>query len=309
MTVVEIAPAKINLGLRIISEREDGYHNILSIFQTVTLYDELEITSSNKPGLFCTYPSFVVDTLRRTDPEIPSGSENLIIKAEKLFRERVGNLPRVHFTLKKHIPIGGGLAGGSSDAAAALRGLKTFHNVDIPYNVLSEYASLLGSDVSFLIKGGTSVVSGRGEIIVDVEWPFDFTYVLVYPNFAVSTAWAYSSFVVNTLRRTGGNLKKNWNNYNAYQEMTERLAAGTLEVDEFFEEISNDFEKPVFERYSVLDTIKTQLMRNGARRALLTGSGSTVLGIFEDKETASHCAKILKKQNYEIYIVKATTLI
>lgn len=303
MTVVESAPAKINLGLKIIGEREDGYHNILSIFQTVSLYDKLKITSSNISGLFCTYPG------------MPSVEKNLIIKAEQLFRKRVGNLPRVHFTLEKHIPIGGGLAGGSSDAAAALRGLKTFynkissHNVDIPYNELSEYASLLGSDVSFLIKGGTSVVSGRGEIIVDVEWSFDFTYVLVYPNFAVSTAWAYSSFVVNTLRRTGGNLKKNWNNYNAYQEMTERLAAGTLEVDEFFEEISNDFEKPVFERYSVLDTIKTQLMRNGARRALLTGSGSTVLGIFEDKETASHCAKILKKQNYEIYVVKATTLI
>lgn len=303
MTVVESAPAKINLGLKIIGEREDGYHNILSIFQTVSLYDKLKITSSNISGLFCTYPG------------MPSVEKNLIIKAEQLFRKRVDNLPRVHFTLEKHIPIGGGLAGGSSDAAAALRGLKTFynkissHNVDIPYNELSEYASLLGSDVSFLIKGGTSVVSGRGEIIVDVEWSFDFTYVLVYPNFAVSTAWAYSSFVVNTLRRTGGNLKKNWNNYNAYQEMTERLAAGTLEVDEFFEEISNDFEKPVFERYSVLDTIKTQLMRNGARRALLTGSGSTVLGIFEDKETASHCAKILKKQNYEIYVVKATTLI
>jgi len=309
LKVVENAPAKINLGLKIISKREDGYHNIFSIFQTVDLYDELEITSSRKPGLLCAHL------------KVPTGSENLVIKAEKLIRKRLqneiaernsissGNLSRMHFTLNKRIPIGGGLAGGSSDAAATLRGLKTLykeiaernsislHNVNIPCNVLSKYASLLGSDVPFLIKGGTSVVSGRGDIIAPVEWPFDFTYVLVYPDFEVSTAWAY------------GNLKKIRDNNKAYQEMTEKLIAGTLEADEFFEKITNDFEETVFKRYPVLSTIKTQLILNGARRALLTGSGSTVLGIFEDKESASHCAKTFTKQNFKIFIVKATTLL
>ena len=285
MKVVENAPAKINLGLKIVSKREDGYHNILSIFQTVDLYDELEITSSRKPGLLCAHP------------KVPTGSENLVIKAEKLIRKSFDNLSRVHFTLNKRIPMGGGLAGGSSDAAATLRGLKTLHNVNIPCYVLSKYASLLGSDVPFLIKGGTSVVSGRGEIIAPVEWPFDFTYVLVYPDFEVSTAWAY------------GNLKKVGDNNKTYQKMTEKLIAGTLEADEFFEKTTNDFEETVFGRYPVLSTIKTQLILNGARQALLTGSGSTVLGIFEDKESASHCAKIFTKQNFKIFIVKATTLL
>ena len=295
MKVLELAPAKINLGLKIISKREDGYHNILSIFQTVDLYDELEITFPFKPSKKRSI--FLQPGLSCTNPEVPAGPENLVIKAEKLFREIFGNLPQVHFTLKKRIPIGGGLAGGSSDAAAALRGLKTLHNVDIPLNVLSEYASRLGSDVPFLIKGGTSVVSGRGEIIDNVKWPFDFTYVLVYPNLEVSTAWAY------------GNLKKVGNNNNAYQKMTEKLKGGILKVDEFFEELTNDFEETVFERYPVLSTIKIQLMQNGARKALLTGSGSTVLGIFEDKETASHCAKILTKQNFKVFVVKAITII
>jgi len=291
LKVVENAPAKINLGLKITGKREDGYHNILSIFQTVDLYDELEITSTNKPGLLCTHP------------EIPAGSENLVIKAEKLIREKIGNLPRVHFNLEKRIPIGGGLAGGSSDAAAALRVLRTFHNVDISYNMPSEYAPLLGSDVPFLIKGGTSVVSGRGEIIAPVEWPFDFIYVLVYPKFAVSTAWAY------------GNIKKVGNNDSTYQKMTEKLIAGTLEVDEFFEVLTNDFEETVFKQYPILNSIKIQLMQNGARKALLTGSGSTVFGIFEDEKSASHCAEILTEQklqndtSYQIFVVKAITLI
>ena len=166
MTVVENAPAKINLGLKIIGKRTDGYHNIRSIFQTIDIYDELEITSSHKPGLVCSHP------------EVPTGSENLVLKAENLLRKRFRTLPEVHFTLKKRIPVGAGLAGGSSDAAAALRGLNSFHNLNVPDNVLSEYACELGSDVPFLIKGGTSVVSGRGEIIVDIECPFNFTYVI-----------------------------------------------------------------------------------------------------------------------------------
>ena len=149
MTIIENAPAKINLGLKVISTRKDGYHNIISIFQTVDLYDELTITSSNNPGLIC------------TNPEVPADSENIVLKAEKLFRKRLGSLPRAHFTLKKRIPVGAGLAGGSSDAAAALRGLKAFHSIDINENVLCEYACELGYDKLFLIKGGTSIVTGK----------------------------------------------------------------------------------------------------------------------------------------------------
>lgn len=283
MTVIEHAPAKINLGLKILYQREDGYHNILSIFQTVNLYDDLEITFSENPGLSCVYP------------DIPIGSGNLVVKAENLFREQYNNIPRVHFTLTKRIPLGGGLAGGSSDAAATLRGLRAFHGVDVSDRELEECACKLGSDVPFLMKGGTAVVSGRGEVHIDVTWPFNFTYVLIYPNFAVSTTWAYE------------NIEKIGYDYDSYQKITEKLITNTLEPEELFAVLENDFEDTIFKRYPNLRTVKTQLIRNGARSALLTGSGSTMLGVFDDEETARHCVKMMKpmeNDTYTIFIVK-----
>ena len=285
MTVVENAPAKINLGLKIIGKRTDGYHNIRSIFQTIDIYDELEITSSHKPGLVCSHP------------EVPTGSENLVLKAENLLRKRFRTLPEVHFTLKKRIPVGAGLAGGSSDAAAALRGLNSFHNLNVPDNVLSEYACELGSDVPFLIKGGTSVVSGRGEIIVEVEWPFNFTYVIVYPKFAVSTSWAYRN--LNNIRY----------DYAGYKIITEKLIVSKLEKDEFFDVLKNDFEEPVFKKYPILSKIKSDIINNGPLKAILTGSGSSILGIFEDDAKAFRCANIFKDSEFEIFIAKASTKI
>ena len=281
MTVVENAPAKINLGLKIIGKRTDGYHNIRSIFQTIDIYDELEITSSHKPGLACSHL------------EVPTGSENLVLQAENLLRKRFRTLPEVHFTLKKRIPVGAGLAGGSSDAAAALRGLNSFHNLNVPDNVLSEYACELGSDVPFLIKGGTSVVSGTGEIIVEVEWPFNFTYVIVYPKFVVSTSWAYR------------NLNNIGNDYAGYQNITEKLIVSKLKKDEFFDVLKNDFEEPVFKKYPILSKIKSDIINNSSLKAILTGSGSSILGIFEDDAKAFRCANIFKDSEFEIFIAKA----
>ena len=285
MTVVENAPAKINLGLKIIGKRPDGYHDIRSIFQTIDIYDELEITSSHKPGLVSSHP------------EVPTDSENLVLKAESLLRKQFRNLSEVHFTLKKSIPVGAGLAGGSSDAAAALRGLNSFHNLNVPDNVLGEYACDLGSDVPFFVKGGTAVVSGRGEIVVEVEWPFNFTYVIVYPNFAVSTSGAY------------GNLNNIGNDYTEYKKITEKLIVSTLEKKEFFETLKNDFEEPVFKRYPILSKIKSDIISNDPLKAILTGSGSSILGIFEDDETAFRCADSFKNNKFEIFTAKASTKI
>ena len=280
MNIIEYAPAKINLGLKVISKRKDGYHNIISIFQTVDLYDELTITSKD-PGLIC------------TNPEVPTDSENLVFKAEELLRKRHDNFPCAHFTLKKRIPVGAGLAGGSSDAAATLRGLKNFHGIDINDNVLCEYACELGSDVPFHIKGGTSVVTGRGEIVENIKWPFDFTYVIVYPNFSVSTAWAYR------------NLRKIGKNYSTYEKMTDKLKKKfSLDSNELFNVLENDFEEPVFKKYPVLNEIKARLINNEARKVLLTGSGSAVIGIFEDNEKAAFCTNSLNSSKFEIYKVK-----
>ena len=181
MPVKEKAPAKLNLGLRILGKRGDSYHNILSIFQTVDLYDELNLISSVEPGLEC------------TGDGIPPGGDNLILKAEERFRACFGIESHMHFSLKKRIPVSAGLAGGSSDAAAVLRGLRQFYGIEISDMALHECVAELGSDIPFLLQGGTAIVSGRGECVTFVKWPFKLTYVIVYPGFGISTAWAYES--------------------------------------------------------------------------------------------------------------------
>ena len=218
MTVIENAYAKINLGLKVIGKRKDGYHDIFSIFQTVDLHDDLIITFSEKPGLEC------------SNPEVPTDSANLVKKAEELFFNKYGNVPILHFKIIKRIPVGAGLAGGSADAAAALRGLRVFYDLDVTNDMLYDFAYELGSDIPFLLRGGTAIVSGRGEIIEHIEWPFDFTYIIVYPKFAISTKWAYE------------NLEKNIGMDNgAFKEMTYKLKESFVSSDEFLNVLENDF--------------------------------------------------------------------
>jgi len=280
VTVDEKAPAKINLGLRILCKREDGYHTIQSIFQTVGLSDELRLSPSNETGLFC------------TDPKIPTGTDNLVLKADELFRKHTGLKKNVHFHLKKRIPAGAGLAGGSSDAAAALRGLRHFSGGEISDAVLRDYASELGSDIPFLINGGTAIVEGRGEVISEVEWPFDFTYVLVYPDFSISTKWAYR------------NLERFNDNNGLYNEMIVKLIAGKLDAEMFFSALRNDFEPVVFLQYPHLETIKTGLLEYGSRASVMTGSGSCIFGVFEDEYKAIECARIFENKKYSVFTVK-----
>ena len=281
MTVCEKAPAKINLGLCITGRRADGYHDILSIFQTVDLFDTLCISREGGERLIC------------SAPDVPSGADNLVLRAEESFCSRFGISTRVSFTLEKRIPVGGGLGGGSSDAAAALRGLRTVHGIDASDEELCRIAGKLGSDIPFLVKGGTAVVSGRGDIITEVQWPFDLTYVLVHPGFGVSTSWAYST-VTDYGRK-----------YEQYRGATEKLLDGVLSQDEFFDAVSNDFESVVYGSYPVLENIRSELLAHGARRALLTGSGSTMVGMFEESEAAHACASKLKLQGFETFVVKA----
>jgi len=281
MTVKEKAPAKLNLGLRILGKRDDGFHNILSIFQTIGLHDELTLTSSTETGIEC------------DNAGVPKGDDNLILRAKDKFRKCSDISSPVRFILKKRIPVGAGLGGGSSDAAASLRGLKDFHGAEIQDNALSECAAELGSDILFLLRGGTAIVSGRGEWANFVEWPFDFTYVIVYPGFGVSTAWAY------------GNIENFIDDGGVYRAATKKLKEGNLEAGEFFNALRNDFEPVVFGKYPVLKDIKTSLMERGASAALLTGSGSAMFGIFEENKSAERCAKIFKKDFTDVFTVRA----
>jgi len=280
VTVDEKAPAKINLGLKILGKREDGYHTIQSLFQTVGLSDELRLSPSNETALSC------------TDPRIPTRTDNLVLKADELFRKHTGLKENIHFHLKKRIPVGAGLGGGSSDAAAALRGLRRFYGAEISDAVLRDYASELGSDIPFLINGGTAVVEGRGEMISEMEWTFDFTYVLVYPGFSVSTTWAYR------------NLERFSDDNGLYHEMIVTLKAGKMDAELFFRALRNDFEPVVFRQYPKLEKIKSGLLEHGSRAAVMTGSGSCILGVFEDEYKAIECARIFESKKYRVFTVK-----
>lgn len=280
MSIIETAYAKINLGLRILGRRPDGYHSLLSIFQTIDLADILELSLSGTPGLSCSAPG------------VPTGKENLVLKAQELVRTYF-TVQEVRFLLDKKIPAGAGLGGGSSDAAASLRGLVRIHHLFWTDESLRAHAAEIGSDVPFFVSGGTAVVSGRGEVIEAVRWPFPFTYVLVYPGFPVSTAWAY---------RQLGEIGKNTE---PYREMIESLKSGRLGKEVFFAALGNDFEEPVFRSYPVLGRIKHQLMENGASAAVMSGSGSTLAGIFENTEAARRCAEVLRSQpGYSVFVAR-----
>jgi 4-diphosphocytidyl-2-C-methyl-D-erythritol kinase len=282
--VIEKAYAKINLGLKILGKRQDGYHNILSLFQTVEVHDTLMISDSEPPSLEC------------GASDVPLGAENLILKAERLFSEFTGINSHAHFLLTKIIPLGGGLGGGSANAAAALRGLRRFYRIEsLSENEMMEMAAKLGSDVPFLLSGGTAVVSGRGENILPTDWPFDFTYIIVNPGFAISTAWAYHSLQ---------NLSGNYDNYN---EIIGCLQKGKLGKDEFFRSLSNDFESVVLPEYPVLATIKSIMLDQGASAAFMTGSGSSMVGIFEDEQKAYSCSTMMNNRQCTVFTTKKSS--
>jgi len=270
MTIREICPAKLNLGLRILRKRDDGFHDILSVFQTVTLCDELDLTPAARTEL-------AVEGV-----PVDAGDDNLVLKAGRLFGTRFGLSNPVSFGLKKRIPVGAGLGGGSSDAAAALRGLRRLARPEIGDDSLIECAAELGSDVPFAIRGGTAVVSGRGDVVTPVAWPFDFTYVIVHPGFGVSTAWAY------------GHCRPRDESDDPLTRFTGKLAEGTACRDDFIAGAVNDFEPVVFGEYPALAEVKRRLVDQGAETALMTGSGSAVFGVFPDALRAESCAGALK---------------
>ena len=178
--LVERANAKINLGLKVLGPRPDGYHDICSIAQSLDLADVLHLRPSAATRLTC------------TEPALSTGADNLVLRAAELFNARLGTAPqRFDIHLEKCIPVGAGLGGGSADAAAVLRALNRFHGRPFARAELQSLGSCLGSDIPFLIEGGTALMRGRGERLEPLVWRGDVHYVLACPAIEISTAWAY----------------------------------------------------------------------------------------------------------------------
>jgi 4-diphosphocytidyl-2-C-methyl-D-erythritol kinase len=246
--------AKINLGLNIIEKRKDGYHNIESCFYPIPFTDALEVIES--------------ETLSFTSSgiEIPGKTEdNLCLKAYELLRKNY-KIPLVAIHLHKHIPIGAGLGGGSADGAFMIKLLNEKFKLSISLDEQENLAANLGSDCPFFIRNKPVYVEGTGNVFSRIDLSLKEYYLaLVTPNIHVSTKAAYEGIVP---QNQSTNLKKD-------------LETSTFE--NFNKLLKNDFEEPVFKRYPELVKIKTQLIEQGALYASMSGSGSAIFGIFEDK--------------------------
>ena len=246
--------AKINLGLNVTAKRPDGYHDIESCFYPVQWCDILEIIPSENAALVCSGLPLNEKTKE----------ENLVWKAYQILKNEY-DLPNVHIHLHKVIPAGAGIGGGSSDAAFTLKILNSIFSLGLTYEALLGYAAIIGSDCSFFIKNTAAIATGRGTDLVPVSVSLsEKKIILINPQIHISTAEAYS-------RITPQPGQVNYHN------------VFTKPVGEWRKFLKNDFEALAFAKSPEIEKIVSQLYSSGAAYASMTGSGSTVFGIFEDE--------------------------
>jgi 4-diphosphocytidyl-2-C-methyl-D-erythritol kinase len=254
--LVAHCPAKVNLGLRVLGRRPDGYHEIVTVFQAIDLWDRLE--AADAPAL-----SLAVD-----DPSLPADESNLVLRAALLLRRRIPEAAGrgANLRLAKRIPAGGGLGGGSSDAAGALSVLAALWKLELPLGALVAMAAELGSDVPFFLTGGTALGTGRGERLASLPPIPERLVVLGFPPFSLATAEVYRALGA-TLTPPGAGVT------------VTRLFVNFAERNDFAS-ATNDLEAPAFGMRGELEEFREALSGLGAEVALLSGSGSTVFGLF-----------------------------
>ena len=250
------AYAKINIGLRVTGRRSDGYHEIETVFQQIDIFDDI-VVEKLSPG------QIVVET---TNPELPTGEGNICFRAAEKVRKASGVNFGVKIFIKKNIPVGAGLGGGSSDAAAVIRGINELFQLNLADQKRQNIARELGADVVFFLLGGTAWATGIGDVLQPVSSMPHFWGVLVYPNIEISTAWAYKN-INFSLTKTKKIIK------------LESLFEKRESMREFFQ---NDLEIVVFDKYPELAEIKEKFYQSGAFFASMSGSGSSVYGLFTD---------------------------
>ena len=261
-----LAPAKINLSLKILGLRDDGFHEIETMIAPITLCDEIEIDKSDSSKEI----EFQCD-----DPSVPEGDDNLIVRAAKSFFAATKLEPAVSIELKKKIPHGAGLGGGSSDAASTLLALNELFETKLPCEALAKMAEPIGSDVPFFIFQSAARCKGRGELVSSIKLRKRSSLLLLKPAFAVSTAWAYARW------RGAAEIPN--------------VAYGAQEFAGLT--FVNDLERPVFEKFIFLAQLKMWLLKQpevGA--ALMSGSGSTIFAVLREDGEADRVAERAKAE-------------
>jgi len=266
---------KINLGLSIVAKRPDGYHELETIFYPVALTDIVEVIHSNDPATPIQFTS--------TGLEVPGNlDQNLCVKAFSLLKKDFPNLPNVKIHLHKHIPMGAGLGGGSSDATAVLKLLNQQFNLDLNNTQLVDYAAQLGSDCAFFVYDKAYHATGRGEILK--SFPCDlsnYQIVLIHPGIHVSTAWAFGQLTPSSKEKS-----------------IAEIVAQPIET--WKADLINDFEFPIIQAHPTIGTLKNLLYEKGAIYASMSGSGSSLFGIFPKDQLLS---KFLFSTEFRVDIV------
>ena len=271
-----LAPAKINLSLRVLGKRDDGFHEIETLISPISLADKIDIERQSR------WIDFSCD-----EPTLSSGDDNLVVRAAKAFFEKTKIKSGLGIKLQKKIPHGAGLGGGSSDAAATLRALSELFETKLSREELVQLGSTVGSDVAFFLFESAAICKGRGELVEPTKFKNKLSILLLKPAFGVSSAWSYSRW------------------------QSSKEIAGIPYQPQEFDDLSfvNDLERPVFEKFVFLAQLKTWLMKQSEiSAALMSGSGSTVFAVLREKTDVDLLAKRAREElDREIWTCVAET--
>ncbi len=272
------AYGKINLYFELVSKRIDGFHNIKSIMQNIDLYDEITIEEAGS-GI----------NIESNFKDIPKDEKNTVYKTVKIIKQKYKIKKGINIFINKAIPHSAGLGGGSSDAAAVIEVLNDIWNLKMKKQEKHEIASRIGTDVHFFLEGGTTYIKGKGEItsrVKDFKWN---NILLIKPQIDISTPYVYSKVKNEDLSKDDSDVLDIYNN--------------NTEI-EIIPYLKNDLEKIVFREYKEIQEIKKTMIDCKAKISLMSGSGSSVFGLFDNKKEIDECKKIMEKKYENIYLTK-----
>ncbi len=290
-TLYLTAPAKINLYLKVIGKRPDGYHELNTLMQKLALFDKLEMTLVDEPGIHISCPG----------TDLPVDKKNIVHRAANLFFKETGTIDQgIQIILKKNIPVAAGLGGGSSDAATVLTGLNRLLATQCSLETLADMGVRLGADVPvFVYDMAAAWATGIGEKLKPVIPLSGYRALLVNPGIAVSTKWVFETFAL-----TGGEKKINLNGSAKEQESFD---PAVIFCSRMFQphQLVNDLETVTAEKYPVISEIKNKMIDAGAAGAMMSGSGSTVFGLFADsvQQQAEQSYQAFEKEYNQVYLV------
>ncbi|MEC0205421.1 4-(cytidine 5'-diphospho)-2-C-methyl-D-erythritol kinase [Paenibacillus lautus] len=284
MKIYEKAPAKINLMLDVLHKRPDGFHEVEMVMTMIDLADRLEMSEQKRDTIIITSQAGY----------IPLDEKNLAFQAARLIKERYDVKKGVHIHLDKKIPVAAGLAGGSSDAAATLRGLNRLWGLGIPQQELLALGAELGSDVPFCVTGGTALATGRGEILTPIPNPPQCWVIVAKPPINVSTAEVYGRLRSEQIQR-----------HPSAERMVEALTLGSFQ--QMCQSLGNVLEEVTLKMHPEVQQLKEGMLKLGADGALMSGSGPTVFGLVSKESKVARIYNGLRGFCKEVYAVRLLT--